>query len=113
MSTLSSVLLLGVDGYRRFGSPRTGPCPRRLCRGGRSCSAYGRAVLDRYGAIAGLRLIRRRLVRCRASALIAAHAAPGEGAGPAQRRGRRNVLDGVAVACCASELLTSITPCSS
>jgi putative component of membrane protein insertase Oxa1/YidC/SpoIIIJ protein YidD len=111
VTTLSRVLLLGVDGYRRFGSPRTGPCPHRLRCGGRSCSAYGRRALERHGVIAGVRLIRRRLVHCRASAaaMLAAQEVPDA----KQRRGRRAVVDSAAVACCATELLTSFSPCSS
>lgn len=114
MTTLTNVLVLGVDGYRRFGSPRTGPCPHRLRCGGRSCSAFGRAALSRHGAIVGLRLIRRRFRRCRHAA-VAMAVTPGEG-GPdsrKNRRGRRDVLDGTVLACCAVEAITSFVPCSS
>ncbi len=141
MTAIARVLVLGVDGYRRWGSPRTGPCPHRLRHGGRSCSAFARAALDRHGGRRGLALLWRRFARCRRAAealaadgRVAAAAAPdggdarppvgiGGGAGGVaptpeaaerrNRRGRRDVLDGTLATCCALELVTSILPCNS
>lgn len=53
--------------YQRRLSPRKGfSCAYRVHTGGLSCSAYGAAVIARFGTVTGLALLRRRLKRCTA-----------------------------------------------
>ncbi|MEU5726394.1 membrane protein insertion efficiency factor YidD [Micromonospora sp. NPDC047738] len=50
-----------VKGYRQHISSRTAA----RCRFVPTCSAYGLAVIGRYGVLRGCQMIHRRLIRCR------------------------------------------------
>lgn len=66
MGLAQRALVAAIDGYRRRLSGR-GPLRRVRCtfHHGETCSAYGRRVaVEAPGALAALRLIRRRLHRC-------------------------------------------------
>lgn len=54
------ILVLLVDGYRRFLSPMLPP----LCRFEPSCSSYAREAIERHGAIKGVLLAAWRILRC-------------------------------------------------
>lgn len=55
-----AVLLALIRGYRLFISPLLGPA----CRFEPSCSAYGLACVERFGAARGVWLAARRISRC-------------------------------------------------
>ncbi len=59
-SYASSALLLVVWIYRAAVSPFLGPC----CRYTPSCSAYAAEAIARYGAVRGLWIGLRRVLRC-------------------------------------------------
>lgn len=62
---LKALALAAIAFYRRFISPRKGfSCAFRVHTGRDSCSAYGQRVVQRYGAQAGVQLIKRRLKAC-------------------------------------------------
>jgi putative component of membrane protein insertase Oxa1/YidC/SpoIIIJ protein YidD len=57
--------LAAIRGYQRWLSPQKGfSCAFRSATGGASCSAYGHAVIARFGLRLGLGLLRRRLDLC-------------------------------------------------
>lgn len=57
--------LAAIRGYQRWLSPRKGfSCALRSVTGGASCSAYGHTVIGRFGLVAGLGLLGRRLDLC-------------------------------------------------
>jgi uncharacterized protein len=60
MSLLARVLLAPIVAYRRYVSPAL---PAR-CRFYPSCSAYAQEAIARHGALRGLGLAVRRLLRC-------------------------------------------------
>jgi putative membrane protein insertion efficiency factor len=60
MSMLARVLTAGIVAYRRYVSPAL---PAR-CRFYPSCSAYAQEAIARHGALRGLGLAVRRLLRC-------------------------------------------------
>ncbi|MBC5824564.1 MAG: membrane protein insertion efficiency factor YidD [Candidatus Eremiobacteraeota bacterium] len=55
-----SVLVWAIRAYQRTVSRRLPPA----CRFSPSCSEYGAQAIERYGAVRGLRLLARRLLRC-------------------------------------------------
>ena len=59
-SAAARLLLLLLNGYRRFISPLLGP----RCRFYPSCSAYALEAVQRHGALRGSWLAARRLGRC-------------------------------------------------
>jgi uncharacterized protein len=59
-SAAAWVLVLLLNGYRRFVSPLLGP----RCRFYPSCSAYALEAVQRHGALRGSWLAARRLSRC-------------------------------------------------
>jgi len=61
MSPLAAIFSLPVRAYRLIGSPWVG----RNCRFQPTCSEYALVALDRHGAIRGLWLTVRRILRCR------------------------------------------------
>lgn len=59
------VALRAIRGYQRWLSPRKGfSCALGSATGGASCSAYGYAVIARFGLRLGVGLLRRRLDLC-------------------------------------------------
>ena len=57
--------LAAIRFYRRFISPYKGfSCALRVATGGASCSAYGHAVIARFGLRRGLGLLQRRFELC-------------------------------------------------
>ncbi|HEY5202121.1 MAG TPA: membrane protein insertion efficiency factor YidD [Acidothermaceae bacterium] len=59
-SPLAQLLVVPIEGYRRFISPFLG----QRCRFAPSCSAYAVTALQTHGAIRGLWLAARRIARC-------------------------------------------------
>ena len=57
---MTRVLVLLVDGYRRWISPSLPP----LCRFEPSCSLYARTALERHGVLKGCLLALWRILRC-------------------------------------------------
>ncbi|MFZ6755511.1 membrane protein insertion efficiency factor YidD [Undibacterium sp. Dicai25W] len=63
---MNRLVLAMIFLYRKFVSPFKGfSCAYRLHTGGLSCSAHGYRVIERHGISCGLKLIGRRLDRCR------------------------------------------------
>lgn len=60
MSFLSSLFILLVRGYRLLISPLFPPC----CRYTPSCSEYAIEALQQHGALKGIWLALRRILRC-------------------------------------------------
>jgi len=58
--TVARVVALPIRFYRYVISPLMGPS----CRFTPSCSAYGIEALERHGAVRGLWLVGRRIMRC-------------------------------------------------
>ncbi len=57
--------LLAIRAYQRFLSPLKGyACAFRVLTRRDSCSAYGYRVIERFGLLRGLALLRRRLQAC-------------------------------------------------
>jgi putative component of membrane protein insertase Oxa1/YidC/SpoIIIJ protein YidD len=62
---LKALALAAIAFYQRYLSPRKGySCAFRVHTGRDSCSAYGKRVIERYGAPYGVQLIKRRLKAC-------------------------------------------------
>lgn len=62
---LQRLVLAAIRLYQRWLSPHKGfVCAYRVYTGRDSCSAYGYRVINRYGALVGLALLRRRLADC-------------------------------------------------
>ena len=59
-SPLAQLLVVPIEGYRRFISPFLG----QRCRFAPSCSAYAVTAIQTHGAIRGLWLAARRIARC-------------------------------------------------
>lgn len=63
--TAATLALAAIRCYQRFISPYKGfSCALRVATGGASCSAYGHAVIARFGLGRGLGLLRRRFELC-------------------------------------------------
>jgi len=64
--TIAAALALAtIRFYQRFVSPYKGfSCALRVATGGASCSAYGHAVIARFGLVRGLGLLQRRFELC-------------------------------------------------
>jgi putative component of membrane protein insertase Oxa1/YidC/SpoIIIJ protein YidD len=63
--TAAALALAAIRFYQRHISPHKGfSCALRVATGGASCSAYGYAVIARFGLVRGLGLLRRRLELC-------------------------------------------------
>lgn len=76
MKAAAALALAAIRFYQRFISPHKGfSCALRAATGGASCSAYGHAVIARFGLERGLGLLQRRLDLC-GHVHMRAHAAP-------------------------------------
>lgn len=65
LSLATALALAAIRGYRRYLSPYKGfSCALAAGTGGASCSAYGYAVIARFGLKRGLGLLDRRLALC-------------------------------------------------
>jgi len=65
MTAAAALALAAIRFYQRYISPRKGfSCALRVATGGASCSAYGYAVIARFGLLRGLGLLQRRLELC-------------------------------------------------
>ena len=79
MKAAAALALAAIRFYQRRISPHKGfSCALRIATGGASCSAYGYAVIERFGLARGLGLLQRRLELCghvhrRAHALAPLH----------------------------------------
>lgn len=79
MKAADALALAAIRFYQRRISPHKGfSCALRVVTGGASCSAYGYAVIARFGLLRGLGLLQRRLELCghvhgRAQALAPLH----------------------------------------
>jgi uncharacterized protein len=61
----AALALAAIRCYQRFVSPYKGfSCALRVAAGGASCSAYGHAVIARFGLVRGLGLLQRRFELC-------------------------------------------------
>jgi uncharacterized protein len=61
----AALALAAIRFYQRFVSPYKGfSCALRVATGGASCSAYGYAVIARFGLLRGLGLQQRRFELC-------------------------------------------------
>jgi putative component of membrane protein insertase Oxa1/YidC/SpoIIIJ protein YidD len=61
----AALALAAIRFYQRFISPYKGfSCALRVATGGASCSAYGHAVIARFGLVRGLGLLQRRFELC-------------------------------------------------
>jgi uncharacterized protein len=61
----AALALAAIRFYQRFMSPYKGfSCALRAATGGDSCSAYGHAVIARFGLVRGLGLLQRRFELC-------------------------------------------------
>lgn len=71
-----ALALAAIRFYQRYLSPHKGfSCALRVATGGASCSAYGHAVIARFGLRRGLALLQRRFELC-AHVHARTHAAP-------------------------------------
>jgi len=62
---VAALALAAIRFYQRFVSPYKGfSCALRVATGGASCSAYGHAVIARFGLLRGLGLLQRRFELC-------------------------------------------------
>lgn len=76
MKAATALALAAIRFYQRHLSPRKGfSCALRVATGGASCSAYGHAVIARFGLARGLGLLQRRLELC-GHVHMRAHAVP-------------------------------------
>jgi len=79
MKAAAALALAAIRFYQRRISPHKGfSCALRVATGGANCSAYGYAVIARFGLLRGLGLLQRRLELCghvhgRAHALAPLH----------------------------------------
>ena len=65
MRAAAALALAAIRFYQRFISPYKGfSCALRVGTGGASCSAYGHAVIARFGLVRGLGLLQRRFELC-------------------------------------------------
>ena len=65
MRLATTLALAAIRCYQRFISPYKGfSCALRVATGGASCSAYGYAVIARFGLLRGLGLLQRRFALC-------------------------------------------------
>ena len=65
MRVVAALALAAIRFYQRFVSPYKGfSCALRVATGGASCSAYGHAVIARFGLLRGLGLLQRRFELC-------------------------------------------------
>lgn len=65
------VAIWSINGYQRYISPYKGfRCAYAQVYGGRSCSVYGKAVIQQYGLRQGLKLLNHRFQVCREAMLI-------------------------------------------
>lgn len=65
MRLAAALALAAIRFYQRFISPYKGfSCALRVATGGASCSAYGHAVIARFGLARGLGLLQRRFALC-------------------------------------------------
>lgn len=65
MKAAAALALAAIGFYQRRISPHKGfSCALRVATGGASCSAYGYAVIERFGLARGLGLLQRRLELC-------------------------------------------------
>ena len=65
MKVATALALAAIRFYQRRISPHKGfSCALRVATGGASCSAYGYAVIERFGLVRGLGLLDRRLALC-------------------------------------------------
>jgi len=65
MKAAAALALAAIRFYQRRISPHKGfSCALRIATGGASCSAYGYAVIERFGLARGLGLLQRRLELC-------------------------------------------------
>lgn len=65
MNLAAALALAAIRFYQRFISPYKGfSCALRAATGGASCSAYGHAVIARFGLVRGLGLLQRRFELC-------------------------------------------------
>jgi len=65
MKVATALALAAIRFYQRRMSPHKGfSCALRVATGGASCSAYGYAVIARFGLARGLGLLQRRLELC-------------------------------------------------
>jgi putative component of membrane protein insertase Oxa1/YidC/SpoIIIJ protein YidD len=72
----AALALAAIRFYQRFISPYKGfSCALRVATGGASCSAYGHAVIARFGLVRGLGLLQRRFELC-GHVYLRAHACP-------------------------------------
>jgi putative component of membrane protein insertase Oxa1/YidC/SpoIIIJ protein YidD len=63
MKAAAALALAAIRFYQRHISPHKGfSCALRVATGGASCSAYGYAVIARFGLVRGLGLLQRRLL---------------------------------------------------
>jgi putative component of membrane protein insertase Oxa1/YidC/SpoIIIJ protein YidD len=61
----AALALAAIRFYQRFISPYKGfSCALRVATGGASCSAYGHAVIARFGLLRGFGLLQRRFALC-------------------------------------------------
>lgn len=64
----AAAALAAIGAYQRYVSPYKGFCCAHRARTGHaSCSEFARRAIERCGLLAGLRLLRRRLLACSAS----------------------------------------------
>ena len=65
MKAADALALAAICFYQHRISPHKGfSCALRVVTGGASCSAYGYAVIERFGLLRGLGLLQRRLELC-------------------------------------------------
>ena len=65
MRIAAALALAAIRGYQRLISPYKGfSCALRVATGGDSCSAYGYAVIARFGLLRGFGLLQRRFELC-------------------------------------------------
>jgi putative component of membrane protein insertase Oxa1/YidC/SpoIIIJ protein YidD len=65
MKAAAALALAAIRFYQRRISPHKGfSCALRVATGGASCSAYGYAVIERFGLLRGLGLLQRRFELC-------------------------------------------------
>jgi putative component of membrane protein insertase Oxa1/YidC/SpoIIIJ protein YidD len=85
---MSKLLLWMIGVYRTRVSPHKGfYCAYRAQAGRRSCSAFGFLAIQRYGAIVGLMLLRRRFRKCSNAYRSGAERLQRIRSGPARQRG--------------------------
>ena len=101
---MKSIIVLLINVYQRFISPRKGfCCAYRTLKGGKSCSEYGKHSISNFGVLKGTKLLIERFRLCEQTFKISKEEKENE----KERKGKNSLLGpclvegGGEIACCA------------